>query len=295
MTRTAAYLRLSRQDQEKEGDKDSESIENQRCMIREYAKAHGYEIVKEYADEDYSGLTDQRPAFQQMLRAARKGMFEVILAKSQSRFSRNMRDIERYLHRELPLLGVRFLGILDGTDTGNHANKKARQIYALINEWYCEDLSENVRAVLRQKMKEGQFIGSFAPYGYQKAPDDMHRLIVMPEEADVVQRIFSWYAEGKTLRAICRRLNQEQRKPPSASRGRPAAGWNPMTVGRILENRVYLGDLEQGKSETISYKNPARKAIPRQQWICLEHCHAAIIDKVLFERVQMLRKQRRRK
>ena len=149
MTRAAAYLRLSRQDQEKEGDKDSESIENQRCMIREYAKAHGYEIVKEYADEDYSGLTDQRPAFQQMLRAARKGMFEVILAKSQSRFSRNMRDIERYLHRELPLLGVRFLGILDGTDTGNHANKKARQIYALINEWYCEDLSEKDREFLQ--------------------------------------------------------------------------------------------------------------------------------------------------
>lgn len=233
-----------------------------------------------------------------MMKDARKGRFDIILAKSQSRFSRNMQHIERYLHRELPLLGIRFVGVVDGTDTGSRANKKARQIYGLINEWYCEDLSDNVRAVLHRKVREGQFIGSFAPYGYRKAESDRHRLIPKEDEAQTVRQIFIWYAEGCSVREICRRLDGKGICPPGPAKARergterPEGGetdrsrWNGVTVKRILTNEVYLGHMLQGKSAAGSYKDKTRRYFPKQEWIRKDHVHQAIISEELFARVQ---------
>lgn len=298
MERAALYLRLSRQDEGVDEGGESESIENQRLLLREYAKAHGYEITEEYADEDISGLTDDRPGFRRMMRDARRGQFDVILAKSQSRFSRNMQHIERYLHRELPLLGIRFIGVVDGADTGSRANKKARQIYGLINEWYCEDLSDNVRAVLHRKVREGQFIGSFAPYGYRKDESDRHRLVPREDEAEIVRQIFQWYGEGCSIREICRRLDQRGVCPPGPAKQRERKKgslppkeegghrWNGVTVKRILTNEVYLGHMLQGKSTTGSYKDKTRRYIPKQEWIRQPHMHQAIVSEALFARVQ---------
>ena len=176
MEKAAVYLRISKEDLDREGDSHSKSIENQRIIVTDYALKHGWSIQQYYVDDDYSGLYYERPAFSQMLKDARSGQFGVILAKSQSRLSRNMEHTEYLLHSLFPLLGIRFIGVVDGVDTAQKYGKKARQINALVNEWYSEDLSESIRAVYRQKMEKGEYLGAYAPYGYRKSRKDSHVL-----------------------------------------------------------------------------------------------------------------------
>ena len=177
--RAVLYLRLSKEDSEKlnKGD-ESASIKNQRLLLTDYALEKDFKIVNVYSDDDESGLFDNRPGFEKMIMDAKTGEFDVIIAKTQSRFSRNMEHIEKYLHHDLPNLGIRFIGVADGTDTANEANKKARQINGLVNEWYCEDLSKNVRSAFKAKMRDGQFLGSSCPYGYKKDPKNHNHLII---------------------------------------------------------------------------------------------------------------------
>lgn len=155
-----------------------------------------------------------------MLNDARQGKFEVILAKTQSRFTRDMELVERYLHGLFPEWGVRFIAVLDHVDTCDPAGKKARQINGLINEWYLEDLSGNVRAVLDHKRHSGCYIASFALYGYRKDPADHNRLVIDPPAAAVVRRIFALYVQGAGAGKIAQTLNAEAipRRPFIAQR-----------------------------------------------------------------------------
>ncbi|MEA4816034.1 MAG: recombinase family protein [Lachnospiraceae bacterium] len=295
--KAALYCRISKEDIDKmnSGD-DSESIKNQRAMLMEFAKSKGYEIYKIYTDEDYSGLDSARPAFLEMLSDAKEQRFNAVICKSQSRFTRDILVAESYINNIFPVLGIRFLSITDGTDSFARENKKARQINALINEWYVEDLSENIRAVLRQKMDSGCFIGSFAPYGYKKDAKNPGKLIKDEEAAKVVLEIFKMYAAGKSRNEICAKLNGKGIKTPTEykkSHGEKYkntnAGnlfWSPSTIKKILSNETYMGFMIQGKSRKISYKSEKTKAVPKESWIKLSDCHEAIIDKELFYEVR---------
>ena len=278
MNRTVLYLRLSR---EKQNEDYGESIQNQRLLLLDYAQKKQLNVIGEYLDEDYSGLTDRRPGFQKMLLDAEAGCFDIVLAKNQSRFSRNMQHIEKYLHREFRRYRVRFIGVTDGTDTADKANKKARQIYGLVNEWYCEDLSESVRAVLRKKMMDGQFIGSSAPYGYRKDVNDSHKLCPQEDERRIVREIFELYVSGNSMRGICRILEQNGIQSPSGK-----AQWNPVTIKRILTNEVYLGHLLQGKSTNRSYKDKSRIYFSKENWIRHQDVHEPLISEELFQMAQ---------
>lgn len=307
MQTAALYIRLSKEDIDKlhRGD-ESASIENQRMLLQTYAEEHGFYVTAEYVDEDYSGLYDDRPGFDRLLGDARKGSFKTVLAKSQSRFTRNMEHVEKYLHHVFPSMGIRFIGIVDGTDTSRKENKKARQIYGLVNEWYCEDLSENIRAVFRQKMKAGQFLGGFAPYGYVKNPQDGHYFLVDEEAAQTVRRIYHLFLEGKSTREICRILEADGVLNPTSykkSKGysyansvsekkeRSSFSWSPTTVKRILSNETYTGKLIQGTCEKLSYKDKKVVPLPKERWIVVENHHEAIIDCECYKRVQQLKKQ----
>jgi site-specific DNA recombinase len=171
MNKAAIYCRLSSEDKEKISDfSDSESIQNQKNLLMKYAIEKGWDIYKIYSDDDYSGLDKDRPEFNQMLKEAEEGKFNIILCKHQSRFTRDMELVEKYLHNKFIEWGIRFFTVVDAVDTSDKHNKKSRQINGLINEWYCEDVSESIRAVLRLKQQQGKFIGSFATYGYDKDP-----------------------------------------------------------------------------------------------------------------------------
>lgn len=284
--RAAIYLRLSKEDKR-------ESIENQRQLLQQYSRTHDFEIVREYQDEAMSGLSDKRPGFLQMMEDAKKGVFDVILAKNQSRFSRNFLHIEQYLHRELPKLHIRFIGVTDGVDTNpmmaigsgkrqtEKSGKKSRQIYALINEWYCQEISENVREILHQKTRLGEFIGSYAPFGYQKSKENSHRLEPKEPEASVVRELFEKYLAGISVNELVLLCKENSYPAPNQK-----AGWKTGSIYKILANECYIGNLVQGKSKTASYKNSARIQISRESWVRVKDTHQPIVSKELFEQVQ---------
>ena len=306
--RAVLYLRLSKEDADKvnKGD-DSSSIKSQRLMLTDYALEKGFKIVKVYSDDDESGLYDDRPGFEEMILDAKMGEYDVIIAKSQSRFSRNMEHIEKYLHHMLPNLGIRFIGVVDGVDTDNEGNKKSRQINGLVNEWYCEDLSKNIRSAFKAKMKDGQFLGSSCPYGYIRDPKEHNHLIIDNYAAKVVQRIYDLYICGYGKAKIGSILSSEGILIPSiykrevlhenyhnACELETTSTWSYQTIATILNNEVYIGHLIQNKANTLSYKDKRKVVLPKDKWIKVENTHEAIIDIDTYNRVQELQKVRRR-
>lgn len=195
--KAALYCRLSKEDEDKinQGD-ESASIQNQKMLLMDYAFTHKFAVYNIYFDDDYSGLDSERPAFKKLIRDAKNGCFNTIICKTQSRFTRDMELVEKYIHGLFPIIGIRFIGVVDHVDTDIKGNKKARQINGLINEWYCEDLSENIRSVFRTKMEKGQFIGSYALYGYKKDPKNNHKLIIDEEAAAVVKKYLTTLCKG---------------------------------------------------------------------------------------------------
>ncbi len=295
--RCAIYCRLSKEDTHKR-QPESESIQNQKNLLCRYALDRGWEVYQFYCDEDRSGADAMRPAFQSMLRDAEAGRFGIILCKSQSRFTRDMELVERYIHGLLPRWGVRFIAVADNADTEIRGNKKARQINGLVNEWYLEDLSENVRMVLAHKRRSGQYLGSSPLYGYRKDPADRHRLIVDEPAARVVGQIFRWYLEGFGTQRIASMLNARGTVNPTVYK-KPDAPcsrlWNKGTVSRILRNEMYAGILVQGRQARESYKSKKTVPVPERDWVRIEHAHEAIIPADEFQQVQQRLAERSRR
>ena len=205
MEKAAIYCRLSEEDRGKlHASDDSASIQNQKTMLAQYAMERGWEVYRIYSDDDYAGADRSRPAFQKLLADAEAHRFDIILCKTQSRFTRELELVEKYIHGLFPLWGIRFVSIVDNADTANKGNKKSRQINGLVNEWYLEDMSENIRSVLTSRRQNGFHIGAFAPYGYRKDPEQKGRLIPDPEAASVVREVFTLFSQGYGKGAIAR-------------------------------------------------------------------------------------------
>lgn len=294
----AIYCRLSQEDKNKEHEIDeSRSIQNQKSMLVSYAESNNWKIYKVYIDDDYTGADRSRPAFNELLQDAEAGKFDIVLCKSQSRFTRELELVERYLHELFPAWGIRFVGLVDNADTANKGNKKARQINGLVNEWYLEDLSENIKEVLTDRRKKGYHIGAFAAYGYKKDPEHKGHLLPDTEAAEVVRRIFMLYASGMGKTGIARLLNEEGVPNPTAykiekgirkqttamPRGKL---WQYYVIGDILKNEVYIGNMVQGKYGSVSYKTHQNKPRPKEEWIRVENTHAPIIEQELWNQVQ---------
>ena len=304
MDRVAIYCRLSKEDadKQKKGD-DSESIQNQKKLLLDYAREHNMLVYKIYSDDDYSGTDKDRPEWNKMLRDAEQGAFNIILCKTQSRFTRELEMVEKYIHGLFPVWGIRFISIVDQVDTNMEGNKKARQINGLINEWYLEDISNNIKAVFRKKMEDGQFLGAFTPYGYKNDPEDRHKIIIDETAAKIVRQIYTLYLEGYSIKGICYLLTELQIPTPTAYKqslgysyqnpNTKAATtrlgvWAPTTVRSILTNSTYIGVLTQGKDKKLSYKSKKVIRAPEREWVVKENNHEAIIDRNTFDQVQKL-------
>lgn len=286
--KVALYCRLSNEYYH------SESIQNQKLLLVEYAHQKNWEIFDIYCDENISGLENNRPAFQRMLTEAQQGKFSIILCKTQSRFTRNMATAEKYLNYLFPIWGIRFVTVVDQIDTKNKRNKKTRQINALVNEWYCEELSENIKKVFYQKQKQGQFLGNYAPYGYQKSPDDKHKLVIDKTVAPIVRLIFEQYVfEKKSYAAIAAFLTSKGVPTPSqykqmqqkdtGRKGIKNVGiWSASTIRHILHNAVYMGDMVQNKENKASYKSKKVVPVPPEKWVTVKNTHEAIIPYDIF-------------
>lgn len=296
--KVAIYCRLSEEDKNKQSEtEDSRSIQNQKSMLIQYALEHQWEIYNIYSDDDYAGADRNRPQFQKLIQDAKEHKFDIVLCKTQSRFTRELELVEKYIHTLFPLWNIRFIGVVDHADTQNEGNKKARQINGLVNEWYLEDMSQNIKSVLTSKRQNGLHIGSFALYGYQKDPSQKGHLCIDPEAAQVVRNVFTLFAQGYGKTAIARMLNDEGIPNPTEykrlqglrycqPKNKQSTLWRYSAIADMLTNEIYIGNMVQGKYGSVSYKSKKNKPRPKDQWFVVEGTHEAIIEKELWGKVQ---------
>lgn len=299
--KAALYLRLSKEDRHKvRKDDDSESIINQQTMLLDYCKNKEWLVYDIYNDEDFSGSDRDRPDFNRMIDDAREHKFDVIICKTQSRFARDMEIIEKYINGLFPIWGIRFISIVDNNDSTNKANRKSRQINSLVDQWYLEDLSDNIRATLASKRRQGLWVGAFAPYGYKKDPENKNHLIIDDEAAEVVRYVFDLYLQGYGITTIARKLNEEkipnpatykqQHNQPFQNAHRECSDmWHTYSIQRMLSNEIYIGNMVQGIQENVSYKSNKKRYKPREEWDIIEGTHEAIIDRKTWDKVQRLK------
>ena len=286
--RAALYIRLSREDGDRE---ESDSVANQRALLTDFARGEPTIGAYEYfIDDGYSGTDFDRPAFQRMLAALRTRRLDCVAVKDLSRLGRNYIDTGRYLEQEFPLLGVRFISLLDDIDTWARpaqANTILVPFKNLINDEYSRDISQKIRAALDAKRRRGEFIGSHAPYGYRRSEADRTRLEIDPEPGEVVRHIFRAFLAGRPKAAIARELNSRGIPSPGARRGGTGL-WSYASVDHILRNPVYRGDLVQGRYGNISYKLQKTRPRPRERWFAVPGTHEALIAPADFDRAQTL-------
>ena len=213
--RVVLYLRLSDEDRDKLSKEElSESIKNQETMLRNYAIENGWEIVGVYNDEDWSGADSTRPHFNEMIKECELGNVDIVLCKTQARFARDMELVEKYVHDKFHEWNVRFITVVDRIDNTKKETKKTSQILGLTDQWYLEDTSNNIRETFKTKRGDGQFTGSFAPYGYMRDPENKNHLIPDPVVSDIVVRIFEEYNKGYGCQKIAKRLSDDKIPSP---------------------------------------------------------------------------------
>ena len=298
--RACIYTRLSRDDGEKP---ESDSIANQRALIRDYLKQHKeITIVSEHSDDGYSGVNFERPGFAEMMDEIREGKVDCVVVKDLSRFGRNYIEAGNYIEKVFPFMGVRFIAINDSYDSSDKSQLDSLVIpfKNLINDAYCKDISVKIRSQLEIKRKKGEYIGAFVVYGYVKDPEDHNRIIVDTYAAEVVRAIFRWKMAGMSQNRIADKLNSQGVLCPmeyklsmgvkvqTNFRVHKQAKWSAVSVTRILTNELYTGVLLQGKSSTPNYKVKKRFDKEQSEWIRIENAHEAIITAGEFETVQEL-------
>lgn len=298
--KVAIYCRLSEEDRNKQFETDdSNSIQNQKAMLTQYADEQGWDVYEIYSDDDYTGSDRRRPAFNRLLKDAEERKFNIVLCKTQSRFTRELELVEKYIHGLFPLWGIRFVSIVDNADTANKGNKKSRQINGLVNEWYLEDMSDNIKSVLTSRRQNGFHIGAFALYGYKKDPDQKGHLIIDEEAAAVVREVFTLFSQGMGKTAIARLLNDRGIPNPTEYKRRNGLRykqpdnknstlWKYFAISDMLINEIYIGNMVQGKYGSISYKTKINKPRPKSEWYIVEGTHEPIIDRELWDRVQAM-------
>lgn len=300
MLKVGIYCRLSIEDKDKLKTDDSQSIQNQKAMLRDYCRERDWEIYNIYCDDGYSGIDRTRPAFNRLLQDCEAGKINIVLCKDQSRFSRDTIVIEQYINDKFLEWGIRFIGVADNADSDSEIYGTMRLFTSAYNEMYVKDISSKIRRTLTYKREQGQFIGSFAPYGYRTDPNDKHNLIIDEETAPNVKLIFDMYIQGNGYRKIVQELNSRGVPSPSAYKRQTGSKyvncnadssnskglWTQSTIASVLRNEMYTGTLVQGKSHHISYKNKKRKKVAENKWVRVPDTHEAIIDRETWERTQ---------
>lgn len=301
--RAALYIRLSKEDLEKKNE--SVSVTNQREILLEYLRQHPeMELFDIYIDDGFTGTDFDRPGFTRLKADIESGLVNCVIVKDLNRFGRNYTVggdlIDNYFARK----NVRFIALNNGVDTADdHMNAATRCISIgvtnVINESYSAMTSVSIRGTLNNHRKQGKFIGAFACYGYRKNPDDNHCLIIDEEAAEVVRTIYQKFIGGMSLIGITKELNALGIPNPTlykqqkgfnfhARDGKNDGLWCDRTVRRILQNQMYIGNMVQGVNKTVSYKVHECKAVPKEDWIVVEHTHEPVIDRETFDKAQSL-------
>ena len=296
------YIRLSQEDKDKKYESDSESVTNQKEILRDYCLKNGFNLIDEYVDDGYSGTNFDRPGFIRMIEDIKNQKINLVVVKDLSRLGRDHVMTGYYIETYFPENNIRFISILESFDSfKNQASNDSSTFIIACNDYYSKQNSIKIRNVLNEKRKSGKFVGSLPCYGYMRDPKDKGHLIPNPETAPIVKKIFKWRADGIGPTEIANRLNKAHIVTPSgykktnySSRLIDRDNWNISTVKKILINRIYTGDLVQHTQTKVSYKSKKKITLDEKLWIVVENTHEPLVDKDTFDYVNNLRKRNTR-
>ena len=292
---TALYCRLSRDDGT---DKESNSIENQKKLLTAYAKEHGFENVRIYVDDGYTGTNFNRPDFKRLIQDIEDGFVSTLIVKDMSRLGREYLETGKYTEVYFPSRNVRFIAVNDGVDSAEGEDDFV-PFRNIMNEWYAKDISRKCRSAHKTRGKSGVPLGQ-PPYGYMKDPEDKTRWIIDPEAAPVVREIFKLYLEGNGIDTIARIMQDEGHLNCTAYWHEKGVGrggkktqpnpckWKCSTIAGILSRQEYCGDVINFKTYSKSFKNKPRLENPKENQMIFRDVHEPIVDRSTFEKVQKL-------
>ena len=300
----AIYCRLS-QDDGSVGE--SGSIQTQKTLLTQYCKEHQIEIGGYYCDDGWSGTNFERPEFKRMLEDIESEKINLVIVKDLSRFGREYAQMGLYIEHYFEEKGVRFISVAENIDSKNGIDNLVLPFTNVINSFYARQASTKTKAAHRARAKSGMFIGSRAPFGYQKDPNDRHHLIVDPPAADVVRDIFQMFADGIGYVRMTKILRERGVLNPQAyfnqnnpdyyknsDYWRKPFDWHATSIRAILSNPVYLGKVVFGRSKTKGFFDKRRVEAAEEEWVVVENTHEPLITQELWDTVHQMMKARRR-
>lgn len=300
--RTAIYCRLSDEDYVKKREL-SESIENQLAICRRYIEEHADLVeVAVYIDDGHTGLNYKRDGYIRMMDDVDEGRIDCIITKTLARLGREHAETIMLFKQTFVIKRLRYIAVVDSIDFNGLIESMEIPLKVVMNDNYSMETSKNVRSALKSKNERGEFIGSFAPYGYKKDEEDKNKLVIDPVAAEVVKRIYAEFIGGNNISAIVHGLNDDDIPCPSVYKQQQGYNysnnnrlektfyWTYSTVKKILlnESEVYIGNLVQHRSEKLAYNMDKLVAVPKEDWIRKTNTHEAIISVEDYNLVQRL-------
>lgn len=290
------YIRLSQEDDDKKYESDSESVINQRTLLKNYVKENNFNFIDEYVDDGFTGTDFDRPGFKRLIEDIKNKRINCIIVKDLSRFGRDHVMTGYYTETYFPENRIRFISVLESIDTfKTQASNDSATFIQAFNDFYSKQNSIKIKRALDDKRKEGKYIGSLPPFGYKRDENDKGHLVPDEKVAHIVREIFKMRANGTGVSEITTILNKKNYPTPSSYKGTKYSSrlldneeWNISSVKKILSNRMYCGDMVQKKQAKVSYKSKKKITLPESMNFIVENTHEALVDKATFEYIQEL-------
>lgn len=306
----AVYIRYSHEDSS--SIELSDSVVNQKKLIYDFLKENqDIKVYNSYVDDGFSGTNFNRPAIKNLLNDMKNGKINTIIVKDLSRLGRNYLEVGNYIEQIFPLFNIRFIAIMDNIDSYKNPKTLSQIIIPLknlMNAEYSKDISQKIRSVNKIKIRKGELVSGLAPYGYIKNPNNKNALIIDLTAAEIVKKIYEMALSGMGFISICKKLYDMKILNPRSYRKNILNKkdnvkkeilkeydytWEISAIQRILTSEIYCGDMVQGKTKCIDFKNHKRARTNKNDWIIVRDTHEAIIDRETFKRVQENLKKRR--
>lgn len=289
------YCRLSKDDG---NSVESMSIWSQKVMLKQFAESNSIAIYDYYVDDGYSGTNFERPSFKKMITDIENGKINCVITKDLSRLGRNYLQSGAYIEMYFPQKNIRYIAITDGIDTLNSNQNDIMPFKNILNEMYAKDTSKKVKSAIQSRMREGTYIGSKAPFGYLKDPDNKRRLIIDEKTKPIIELIYKLCLEGKGTQLISQELMKRKIPRPSAfvENAEKLYGlteenkyqWSHRMVLNVLRDPVYCGNMARNKRPTLSFKNSKRMYIPKSDYIYAKDTHEGIVSEEIWKQVQTM-------
>lgn len=290
------YIRLSQEDDDKKYESDSESVINQRTLLKNYVKENNFNFIDEYVDDGFTGTDFDRPGFKRLIEDVKNKRINCIIVKDLSRFGRDHVMTGYYTETYFPENRIRFISVLESIDTfKTQASNDSATFIQAFNDFYSKQNSIKIKRALDDKRKEGKYIGSLPPFGYKRDENDKGHLVPDEKVAHIVREIFKMRANGTGVSEITTILNEKNYPTPSRYKGIKYSSrlldnkeWNISSVKKVLSNRMYCGDMVQKKQAKVSYKSKKKITLPESMNFIVENTHEALVDKATFKYIQEL-------